>query len=103
MASATVEVDLTKAMHEAERMAKGEIAYNQDYLMELIEFPGDIAAPVDFEFLPACEECSAKAVWTDCPECKILRRADCGLCEGHGGFWECPNCSKDDGTEFVGG
>lgn len=96
--SIIVSIDMTKVEHEAERMWRGEIPFNNEYLKELVEYSGiDDLGDVDFDFSLTCDRCGSVPVWTICPECKIRQSSDCSLCDGNGGFWECLKCDGDDG------
>jgi hypothetical protein len=91
-------IDLRKAMHEMERMNRGEIPIDVEYLNELIEYNGD-GDPPRIEATLVCSDCGAHPAWVDCPECGVTKQADCWMCEGEGGFYECPNCSGGDEVE----
>jgi hypothetical protein len=85
----TQTIDLRKTMSEAKRMASGEIAYDEDYLMELAEYDGDETP--DFQLSLVCD-CGGALQFIDCPECDVLPRDDCPLCEGNGVFLDCFEC-----------
>lgn len=87
-------VDFSRADGELRRMVAGQIPFNQGYLDELIEVSGP--DDVQISFVLACEECGQSVNWVECPVCVVLlgaRSPECSLCEGAGGFFECPKCS----------
>lgn len=85
-------IDFTKAEHEFGRMVKGEIPYNTEYLAELVEIEGE-SDGFYVEFVATCSECNQQCIHVECPECKVLYNADCILCNGSGGWFEC-NCNE---------
>lgn len=85
-------IDLSKANHELERMNQGQIPFDADYLKELVECDYDIELSLDVEL--TCSICGSFPVWVNCPECRVTHsQADCFMCDGAGGFYDCPKCS----------
>lgn len=91
-------IDLSKADHELGRMNRGEIPFDADYLKELVECDDNsLDIGLSFGVELACSVCGSSPAWVNCPECQFTGLpADCFMCEGVGGFYDCPNCSQDD-------
>lgn len=91
-------IDLSKADHELERMNRGEIPFDPDYLKELVECDDDTLVELNFHTEVTCGLCGGPVVWVECPECHGAshRHGDCFMCEGECGFYDCPKCSQDD-------
>lgn len=92
-----VRIDLSKAESEFKRMVSGETSLSFGYLAELVEI-GPILG--DMVVFPAdgymyCEECNIENVIRKCPECELAPMDDCGLCDGMGGWLECPECEGE--------
>lgn len=93
MADKKVTLDLRKMIHELERMNRGEIPFDQDYLNELIE--GNCSVRIELVAV-ACSQCNQPPVWVECPECRTVgAAADCFMCDGDGGWFHYPNCDGD--------
>jgi hypothetical protein len=82
-------IDLTRAMSEAQRMADGEIPLNLGYLNELVDEPSVIISVEVY-----CANCSGVLEWANCPECALVERDNCPLCESEGGWYECGECDE---------
>ena len=88
--------DMSKVWPEMERMNRGEIPINIEYLKELVECSDDtLINSVEFDIGLECESCGNAPVWEDCPECRVTKQADCFMCDGDGGFFACPHCDDE--------
>ena len=92
-----VRLDLSRFMDELKRTIRGEIPYDVDYLSELVSFytrNGEDMYVTSFRLM--CEKCDTDLIITYCPECKIAPRDDCVVCDGIGGWLDCPVCDIEE-------
>ncbi len=77
-------LNLDKMVHEFDRMDRGEIPFDPDYLSELIEHDGDATPSL------VCADCKDMMLFVICPDCESF---GCSSCDNLGGLFYCERCS----------